>query len=76
MNRVRDDRLRNIVPRFSAENRKTNQALVDLIDKFAQRKKATPAQIALAGKLKQPLSVSFEVIDIQDFEAFIRYQIF
>ena len=39
---------RNIVPRFSPENRKANQALVDLIGKFAQQKKATPAQIALA----------------------------
>jgi len=39
---------RNIVPRFSPANRKANQALVDLIGKFAQQKKATPAQIALA----------------------------
>jgi len=39
---------RNIVPRFTPENRKANQALVDLIGKFAQRQKATPAQIALA----------------------------
>ena len=39
---------RNIVPRFTTENRKANQALVDLIGKFAQQKKATPAQIALA----------------------------
>jgi aryl-alcohol dehydrogenase-like predicted oxidoreductase len=44
---------RNIVPRFSAENRKTNQALVDLIVEFAQQKKATPAQIALAWLLAQ-----------------------
>jgi aryl-alcohol dehydrogenase-like predicted oxidoreductase len=44
---------RNIVPRFSAENRKANQVLVDLIDKFAQQKKATPAQIALAWLLAQ-----------------------
>jgi aryl-alcohol dehydrogenase-like predicted oxidoreductase len=44
---------RNIVPRFSAENRKANQAVVDLIDKFAQQKKATPAQIALAWLLAQ-----------------------
>jgi len=44
---------RNIVPRFSAENRKANQALVALIDKFAQQKKATPAQIALAWLLAQ-----------------------
>jgi aryl-alcohol dehydrogenase-like predicted oxidoreductase len=39
---------RNIVPRFSPENRDANQALVDLIGEFAQQKKATPAQIALA----------------------------
>ena len=39
---------RNIVPRFTAENRKANQALVDLLGAFAQEKKATPAQIALA----------------------------
>jgi len=44
---------RNIVPRFTLENRKTNQALVDLIGKFAQQKKATPAQIALAWLLAQ-----------------------
>jgi aryl-alcohol dehydrogenase-like predicted oxidoreductase len=44
---------RNIVPRFSEENRKTNQALVDLIGKFAQQKKTTPAQIALAWLLAQ-----------------------
>jgi aryl-alcohol dehydrogenase-like predicted oxidoreductase len=39
---------RNIVPRFSEENRKANQALVDLLTSFAQQKNATPAQIALA----------------------------
>ncbi len=39
---------RNIVPRFSPENRDANQALVDLIGEFAKEKKATPAQIALA----------------------------
>jgi aryl-alcohol dehydrogenase-like predicted oxidoreductase len=44
---------RNIVPRFSQENRKANQALVDLIGKFAHQKKATPAQIALAWLLAQ-----------------------
>lgn len=44
---------RNIVPRFTADNRKANQALVDLIGKFAQQKKATPAQIALAWLLAQ-----------------------
>jgi len=44
---------RNIVPRFSEENRKTNHALVDMIGKFAQQKKATNAQIALAWVLAQ-----------------------
>jgi aryl-alcohol dehydrogenase-like predicted oxidoreductase len=44
---------RNIVPRFTAENRKANQALVDLLGKFAVQKKATPAQIALAWLLAQ-----------------------
>ena len=44
---------RNIVPRFTAENRKANQALVKALGKFAQRKKATPAQIALAWILAQ-----------------------
>jgi aryl-alcohol dehydrogenase-like predicted oxidoreductase len=44
---------RNIVPRFTPENRKTNQALVDLLGRFAQQKKATPAQIALAWLLAQ-----------------------
>jgi aryl-alcohol dehydrogenase-like predicted oxidoreductase len=46
---------RNTVPRLSAENRKTNQALVDVISAFAERRKATPAQIALAWLLaKKP----------------------
>jgi aryl-alcohol dehydrogenase-like predicted oxidoreductase len=44
---------RNIVPRFTPENRKANQAVVDLIGSFAQQKKATPAQIALAWLLAQ-----------------------
>ena len=44
---------RAIVPRFTAENRKANQALVDLLSRVAQRKKATPAQIALAWLLAQ-----------------------
>jgi aryl-alcohol dehydrogenase-like predicted oxidoreductase len=44
---------RNIVPRFTPENRRANQAVVDLIGKFAQQKKATPAQIALAWLLAQ-----------------------
>jgi len=44
---------RSVVPRFTPENRKANQALVDLLTKFAQQKKATPAQIALAWILAQ-----------------------
>jgi aryl-alcohol dehydrogenase-like predicted oxidoreductase len=44
---------RNTVPRFSPEARKANQALVDLIGKFAKQKGATPAQIALAWVLAQ-----------------------
>jgi aryl-alcohol dehydrogenase-like predicted oxidoreductase len=44
---------RNIVPRFSPENREANQMLVDLVSKFAQQKKATPAQIALAWLLRK-----------------------
>ena len=44
---------RNIVPRFSPENRRANQAVVDLLSKVAERKKATPAQIALAWILAQ-----------------------
>ena len=44
---------RNIVPRFTPENRKANQALVDLLGRFAHQKKATPAQIALAWLLAQ-----------------------
>lgn len=39
---------RSTVPRFSEENLKVNQALVDLVKKFAQAKNATPAQVALA----------------------------
>ena len=46
---------RYTVPRFSPENRKTNQALVDVITAFGDKKKATPAQIALAWLLaKKP----------------------
>lgn len=44
---------RNSVPRFSEENRKANQTLVDLVAKFAEQKNATPAQIALAWVLAQ-----------------------
>ena len=44
---------RNTVPRFTPENRKANQALVDLLAEIATRRKATPAQIALACLLAQ-----------------------
>jgi aryl-alcohol dehydrogenase-like predicted oxidoreductase len=44
---------RNILPRFTPEARKANQALVDLLGAIATRKKATPAQIALAWLLAQ-----------------------
>jgi aryl-alcohol dehydrogenase-like predicted oxidoreductase len=44
---------RNTVPRFSEENRKANQALVNLLGKIASEKNATPAQIALAWLLAQ-----------------------
>src|SRR5579883_3403923 len=44
---------RNIVPRFTAENRKANQVLVDVLGQIAAQKKATPAQIALAWLLAQ-----------------------
>jgi aryl-alcohol dehydrogenase-like predicted oxidoreductase len=44
---------RNIVPRFTAENRKANQAFVEWLEAFAARKGATPAQIALAWILAQ-----------------------
>ncbi len=44
---------RNIVPRFSPENREANQAVVDLISEFARQKHATPAQVALAWLLAQ-----------------------
>ena len=44
---------RNIVPRFTPEARKANQALVDLLSKLAEQKKVTPAQIALAWLLAQ-----------------------
>src|SRR6202522_3188954 len=46
---------RNTVPRLTVENRKANQPLVDLLSTFAQQKKSTPAQIALAWLLaKKP----------------------
>jgi aryl-alcohol dehydrogenase-like predicted oxidoreductase len=44
---------RTTVPRFSAENRKANKALVELLNQFADQKNATPAQIALAWLLAQ-----------------------
>jgi len=44
---------RNIVPRFTPEARKANQALVDLLRSIGERKNATPAQIALAWLLAQ-----------------------
>lgn len=44
---------RNMLPRFSAEARKANQALVDLLKSIGERKRATPAQIALAWLLAQ-----------------------
>jgi len=47
------DDFRNIVPRFSPEARKANQALVDLLGSIAAAKQATPAQVALAWLLAQ-----------------------
>jgi aryl-alcohol dehydrogenase-like predicted oxidoreductase len=44
---------RNVVPRFTAENRKANLAFVEWLKTFAQRKQATPAQVALAWLLAQ-----------------------
>jgi aryl-alcohol dehydrogenase-like predicted oxidoreductase len=44
---------RNVVPRFTPENRRSNQGLVDSLSKIAEQKKATPAQIALAWILAQ-----------------------
>ena len=46
---------RNTIPRFNPENRKANQGLVDLLSKFAEKRKVTPAQLALAWLLaKKP----------------------
>jgi aryl-alcohol dehydrogenase-like predicted oxidoreductase len=44
---------RNSIPRFTPENRRANQALVELLGEVATRKKATPAQVALAWLLAQ-----------------------
>jgi aryl-alcohol dehydrogenase-like predicted oxidoreductase len=48
-----DDDFRNKVPRFSEENRETNRAVVELLERIAGEKNATPAQIALAWILAQ-----------------------
>src|SRR5271170_3004395 len=48
-----DKDIRNTLPRFTPEARKTNQALVELLAKIAERKQAAPAQIALAWLLAQ-----------------------
>src|SRR5438270_6865181 len=45
--------IRNSVPRFSAENRTANQSFVELLGRIAERKKVTPAQVALAWLLAQ-----------------------
>jgi aryl-alcohol dehydrogenase-like predicted oxidoreductase len=45
--------IRNTIPRFNPDARKTNQAMVDLLGKIAERKRATRAQIALAWLLAQ-----------------------
>ena len=50
---IESNDFRSTLPRFTPENRKANQALVDLLAKIAKRKKATPAQIALAWLLAQ-----------------------
>jgi aryl-alcohol dehydrogenase-like predicted oxidoreductase len=45
--------IRNSIPRFNSDARKANRALVDLLGRIAERKRATPAQIALAWLLAQ-----------------------
>jgi aryl-alcohol dehydrogenase-like predicted oxidoreductase len=55
---------RNIVPRFSPENRKANQVVVDLISDIARGKNATPAQIALAWVLAQKPPQTVEMVPI------------
>jgi aryl-alcohol dehydrogenase-like predicted oxidoreductase len=57
---------RNIVPRFTEENRKANQTLVDLLRTIAQDNNATPAQIALAWLLAQSHS-SYRFLVLQKF---------
>jgi aryl-alcohol dehydrogenase-like predicted oxidoreductase len=55
---------RNMVPRFTAENRKANQAVVDLIGEIARGKQVTPAQIALAWVLAQTPVHKVEMVPI------------
>ncbi len=50
---------RSSIPRFSAENRRANQVLVDLLRRIAQRKGATPSQIALAWLLAQTRAMTY-----------------
>jgi aryl-alcohol dehydrogenase-like predicted oxidoreductase len=62
--------IRNTIPRFAPEARKANQAMVDLLARIGERKKARPAQIALAWLLAQkpwivpiPRTTKFERLD-------------
>lgn len=62
---------RNIVPRFSEENRRANQSLVNLVKTIATKKEATPAQIALAWLLAQkpfiaPIPGTTKIIRLQE----------
>jgi aryl-alcohol dehydrogenase-like predicted oxidoreductase len=62
---------RNLVPRFSAEARRANQALVSVLGQIAQRKGVTPAQIALAWLLAQgpdvvPIPGTRRIAHLQD----------
>jgi aryl-alcohol dehydrogenase-like predicted oxidoreductase len=51
--KLAENDFRSILPRFTPEAMKANQALVDLLKRIGERKNATPAQIALAGLLAQ-----------------------
>ena len=51
--KFKDNDFRNTVPRFSEENRKANQGLVELVKQIAKQKQATPAQVALSWLLSQ-----------------------
>ncbi|HEX4949317.1 MAG TPA: aldo/keto reductase [Blastocatellia bacterium] len=55
---------RNIVPRFTPENRQANQVVVDLISDIARGKNATPAQIALAWVLAQQSAQNVDIVPI------------